>query len=58
VIHGEQDKWTTVEEIKALFQNLKGPKQLIISPDVGHHQLIGIHRALWNSTLEKFLNLL
>jgi hypothetical protein len=56
VIHGEQDKWTTVEEIKALFQNLKGPKQLIISPDVGHHQLIGIHRPLWNSTLEKFLN--
>ncbi|HBB32737.1 MAG TPA: alpha/beta hydrolase [Cyanobacteria bacterium UBA8803] len=56
VIHGEQDKWTTVAEIKALFQNLKSPKQLIISPDVGHQQLIGIHRSLWNSTLKKFLN--
>jgi len=56
VIHGEQDKWTTVEEIKALFQNLPESKQLVISPQPGHHQLIGVDRQLWNSTVKNFFN--
>lgn len=56
VIHGEQDKWTTVEEINALFENLKVSKQIIISPDVGHQQLVAVNRELWNSTINKFFN--
>lgn len=56
VIHGEQDKWTTVAEIKALFENLTNPKQLVISLDGGHHQLIGVDRSLWDSSVVDLLS--
>lgn len=58
VIHGEQDKWTTVAEVEALFNNLKGPKQLVISSDAGHHQLIGVDRSLWDSSVSSLLGAL
>ncbi|MGK7912808.1 MAG: PhoPQ-activated protein PqaA family protein [Synechococcus sp.] len=37
VLHGEQDKWMAVEDIKAIVNNFEGSKQLVISPQVGHH---------------------
>ena len=58
VIHGEQDKWTTVAEVEALFDNLKGPKQLVISTDAGHHQLIGVDRPLWEAGVASLLGAL
>ncbi len=58
VLHGEQDRWMTVEEIQAIADNFAGPKQLVISADAGHHQLIGVDRQLWNTSLAKFLNAL
>jgi alpha-beta hydrolase superfamily lysophospholipase len=56
LIHGEQDKWTTVAEINQLFETVPGPKQLVISPDAGHHQLIGVDRALWDAQVIELLN--
>jgi pimeloyl-ACP methyl ester carboxylesterase len=56
LIHGEQDKWTTVAEIKALFANITAPKQLVLSPAAGHHQLIGVDRTLWDAQVTKLLN--
>ncbi len=56
VIHGEQDKWTTVEEIQDLYENLQGPKQIVISPEAGHNSLIGVNRNLWNSTINQFFD--
>ncbi|MGB3508157.1 MAG: alpha/beta hydrolase, partial [Microcoleaceae cyanobacterium] len=32
LMQGEQDKWVTVNEIKELFNNLNGDKQLVILP--------------------------
>lgn len=55
VIHGAQDKWTQVDEVRTLFENLSGPKQLVISPDAGHHQLIGVDRDLWETSVAAFL---
>ncbi|MEL7314081.1 MAG: alpha/beta fold hydrolase [Cyanobacteria bacterium J06559_3] len=55
LIHGEQDKWTTVAEIEALFANLTASKQLVISPDGGHHQLIGVDRPLWDASIANLL---
>ena len=56
VLHGEKDEWTTVSEIEALFQNLQGPKQLVISPDAAHQQLVGVDRPLWERTIASFLD--
>ncbi|MEM9566978.1 MAG: alpha/beta hydrolase [Cyanobacteria bacterium P01_E01_bin.34] len=58
VLHGEQDKWMTVENIQAIANNFAGPKQLVISADAGHHQLIGVDRHLWNISLRSFLTTL
>ncbi|MBE9117878.1 alpha/beta hydrolase [Lusitaniella coriacea LEGE 07157] len=56
VIHGEQDKWTTEAEIEALFKNLQGSKTLVTSPEAGHHQLIGVDRNLWDSSVKNFFD--
>ncbi|MGD1857905.1 MAG: alpha/beta hydrolase [Leptolyngbyaceae cyanobacterium] len=55
VIHGAQDKWTPVSEIEALVNNIPVSKQLIVSPEAGHHQLIGVDRALWDASVSNFL---
>lgn len=55
IMQGQQDPWTTVAEVKTLFQQITAPKQLVIAPDGGHHQLIGIDRSLWETSLSQFL---
>lgn len=55
VMHGQHDPWTSVKEVKALFQQLPYPKQLVIASDGGHHQLIGVDRSLWETSLSRFL---
>ena len=56
VIHGAQDKWTSIDKIQALIQNISSSKQLVVSPDAGHHQLIGVDRQLWLLTVKNFLS--
>lgn len=55
IMQGQHDPWTTVEQVKTLFQQISAPKQLIISPEGGHHQLIGVDRTLWENSLGQFL---
>ena len=55
VIHGAQDKWTPVKDIEALVNNIPASKQLVVSPDAGHHQLIGVDRPLWDASISNFL---
>ena len=55
VIHGQQDKWTPVGDIEALVNNIPASKQLVLSADAGHHQLIGVDRPLWDSSISNFL---
>ncbi len=56
VIHGAQDKWTPVSDIETLVNNIPASKQLVVSPDAGHHQLIGVDRPLWDASVGDFLN--
>ena len=58
MMQGQQDPWTTVAEVKKLFARLPTPKQLVIAPEGGHHQLIGVDRPLWEASLNRFLQLL
>ncbi|EKV00569.1 lysophospholipase [Leptolyngbya sp. PCC 7375] len=55
VIHGAQDKWTPVSDIEALVQTIPASKQLVVSADAGHHQLIGVDRPLWDASVSNFL---
>ena len=56
VIHGEQDKWTPVQDIETLVDTLPATTQLVLSADAGHHQLIGVDRPLWDASLRQFLS--
>ncbi|MBE9066435.1 alpha/beta fold hydrolase [Leptolyngbya cf. ectocarpi LEGE 11479] len=55
VIHGAQDKWTPVDDIESLVNNIPASKQLVVSPEAGHHQLIGVDRPLWDASVSNFL---
>ncbi len=55
LLHGQLDKWTSTVEIKELFRNLKGVKQLVIFPNAGHQLLVTADKKLWQQTVDQFL---
>ena len=55
VFHGQQDRWVSEDAIKTFFAQFQEPKQLVIVPEAGHHQAIGISRSLWDQSLQSFL---
>ncbi|MGF1460166.1 MAG: alpha/beta hydrolase [Leptolyngbyaceae cyanobacterium] len=55
ILHGEKDRWTTLEEIKSLYQNLQGPKQLDVFPNAGHSLLVTVDQPRWTKTIDDFL---
>ena len=44
-----------LSDIEALVNNIPAKKQLVVSPDAGHHQLIGVDRPLWDNSINNFL---
>lgn len=55
ILQGKLDKWTTLDEINEIYQNLQGSKQLVIFPDAGHDLLVTVDKQLWKRSIEKFL---
>jgi uncharacterized protein len=55
LLHGQLDKWTSTVEIRELFRNLKGVKQLVIFPNAGHQLLVAADKKLWRRTVDEFL---
>lgn len=55
ILQGKLDKWTTLEEINQILQNLQGFKQLVIFPDAGHDLLVTVDKQLWKQSVEKFI---
>lgn len=47
--------WAPIKDIEALMQTIPATKQLVVSADAGHHQLIGVDRPLWDISLSNFL---
>ncbi|MBE7383453.1 MAG: alpha/beta fold hydrolase [Leptolyngbya sp. SIO1E4] len=56
VLHGEKDRWTTLADIEKVYQNLQGPKKLVVFPDAGHNLLVTIDRERWTENVQDFLN--
>lgn len=55
ILQGELDRWTPMAEINQIFQNLKGPKQIVVFPDTGHTLLVTVDRAHWMQSVDQFL---
>ena len=55
LLHGKLDKWTTVEEIKQIFQNIQGSKKLVIFPNTGHSLLVKVDQEYWQQNVNQFL---
>ena len=55
ILQGKLDKWTTLEEINEIYQNLQGSKQLVIFPGAGHDLLVTVNKQVWKQSIEKFL---
>lgn len=53
ILQGKLDKWTTLEEINEILQNLQGSKELVIFPDAGHDLLVTVDKQLWKQSIEK-----
>jgi uncharacterized protein len=55
IMHGSLDRWTTIDEIKEILQNLSGTKELVLFPDTGHTLLVTVDRSLWKHSVGKIL---
>lgn len=55
ILHGERDRWTTVEEIQKIHENLQGPKELTLFPDTGHSLLVTVDKPRWTESINRFL---
>jgi uncharacterized protein len=55
ILQGELDKWTSLAEIRQLFDQLKGRKQLVIFPEAGHQLLVTADQQLWRRSVDQFL---
>lgn len=55
ILHGEKDRWTSVADVKEIYNNLQGNKELTIFPKAGHNLLFTVDQPLWTATIENFL---
>ncbi len=55
ILQGELDQWTSLAEIRQLFDQLKGRKQLVIFPEAGHQLLVTANQELWRRSVDQFL---
>ncbi|MFK7809899.1 MAG: alpha/beta hydrolase [Saprospiraceae bacterium] len=55
LLHGENDKRVLVPEVREIFENLNGPKELIILSDCGHEVYLECNPEKWSSAVRSFL---
>ncbi|MEM9120428.1 MAG: alpha/beta fold hydrolase [Cyanobacteria bacterium P01_F01_bin.56] len=55
ILHGEQDRWTSLDEINQIYDNLSGSKELVVFPNTGHNLLVTVDEPLWTQSIGDFL---
>jgi hypothetical protein len=55
LMQGEADERVSVDEAKAIFDRLRGPKELKLFPGVRHMSLVRARPAEWAAAVETFL---
>ncbi|MEM9719537.1 MAG: alpha/beta fold hydrolase [Bacteroidota bacterium] len=55
IIYGEKDKRVKPEEIHRIFENVKGPKRLVLFPEAGHVDYLYVDGEKWKTEVNLFL---
>jgi len=55
VLHGADDLHATVQEADAIYQNLRGKKELVVFADAGHAPLLAAPSSPWKAVIGEFL---
>lgn len=55
ILQGEKDRWTPLDEVKDIYENLQGPKELVVFPNTGHNLLVTVDQPRWTKTIGDFL---
>jgi alpha-beta hydrolase superfamily lysophospholipase len=56
IMHGEHDPFVTPAEVRSVYENLAGPKQLEIFSGVGHQSCLAARPSEWKRLVEGFLD--
>lgn len=56
VLHGELDVHAKLIEGQSVYEQLAGPKKMVVFPGVPHSSLIIAKRELWANSVQEFLN--
>jgi pimeloyl-ACP methyl ester carboxylesterase len=55
-MHGQRDAWVTPAETQAIFERLRGPRQIVEIPGVGHEMPFVYHEpGLWRASVARLL---
>jgi alpha-beta hydrolase superfamily lysophospholipase len=56
LMHGQRDAWVTPDETRAIFERLRGPRQIVQIPGVGHEMPFVYHEpGLWRESVARLL---
>jgi alpha-beta hydrolase superfamily lysophospholipase len=55
VLHGADDRHATLEEGRAVYENLTGSKEMVVFAGAGHTSLLAANREQWTAAVGQFL---
>jgi uncharacterized protein len=55
ILQGAKDRWIKLQEVRDIYQQLRGEKELVIFSNAGHHVLATVDQKLWKSRVDSFL---
>ena len=55
LLHGEQDPRVSVPQIRSIYENLAGNKELVLFPHAGHESYLQSDSERWKRTVGEFL---
>jgi uncharacterized protein len=55
LMNGDRDPWVTIEEAQAIFDRLRGPKQMKIFRGLQHQSFLNARPAEWRLSVSSFL---
>ncbi len=56
LLHGEKDEKVSADEIRSIFKNLNGKKELKFYPDAGHENYLLKYQSEWRADVGNFLS--
>jgi alpha-beta hydrolase superfamily lysophospholipase len=54
-MHGEKDPRVSVPQVRSIYENLAGCKELVLFPRAGHESYLENDSEQWNYAVQEFL---